>query len=298
MDQEVYLGYIFNGDLIGAMAYLKQFPAQQELYERYLSIFEYEKYVEYDVPAELNGILADYQSYYRDVFYLRMEKDEAATALKRRLVMRLGCSEDDLVELEERRIVPIFQSHGFFFMGGKTSGYYGPYVWRTAEMVRYDVDLPDGVQSYTVQLLDGFLTRSWLEFLSFGQISPGGWTDGDGVICCVKSAWNLESEAFRVSLLKHEAQHARDLEADRQMSSERLEYRAKLVELICSNERNLMGRFLQEADPSDPENGHAVAAYRIVCDFTELSGTERLLELQIPQIQRIARELFCIDSKI
>ena len=162
------------------------------------------------------------------------------------------------------------------------------------ETVSYDVELPDGIRTYPVKLLDGFLARSWIDYLSFGQIGPGGWTDGDGIINCIKSAWDLESEAFRVSLLKHEAQHARDLKVNSQMSSEDLEYRAKLVELIYSGERNLLTAFAQEADGSDRGNGHAMAAQRIVRAFAQVLGVEKLdpAAIGIGTVQQTARMLF------
>ena len=156
------------------------------------------------------------------------------------------------------------------------------------------MELPDRVQNYSVKLLNGFITRSWIDYLSFGEIGPGGWADGDGYINCVKSAWDIESESFRVSLLKHEAQHAQDLKTDKNMSSEDLEYRAKLVELIYSNERNLLQSFASEADPTDKSNGHAMAAYRILKDFADMLGTNEVTpeRIQLEQIQAIARVLF------
>lgn len=65
-----------------------------------------------------------------------------------------------------------------------------------------------------------------------------------------------------MSLLKHEAQHARNLAIHKDMSSEGLEYRAKLVELIYSKESNLLEQFAQEANSLDKSNGHPAAYYR------------------------------------
>ena len=95
-------------------------------------------------------------------------------------------------------------------------------------------------------------------------------------------------------MLKHEAQHAQDLKRDKSMSSEDLEYRAKLVELIYSSERNLLPAFVQEADASDKNNGHAMAAYRIVKEFSDALGVDEMQPETIPieQIQAIARILF------
>lgn len=295
-DRDLYYGYIIKGDLLSAIPYIKQFPENRDLYDRFISVFEQEQYLSYEVEAELNEVLLAYQRYYRDVFYLRIAMEQAESKLKERLVKLLGIpdAQIDLCDLEQTHLFYLFESRGLHFLGGKTSGFYGPYIWRTTEIVSYDVALPDGVEPYSVKLLDSFLMRSWIDYLSFGEIGPGGWTDGDGYINCVKSAWDFESESFRVSLLKHEAQHAQDLKMNENMSSQDLEYRAKLVELIYSTERNLLCAFAQEAGASDPNNGHAMAAHRILQGFADKLGVDAVSPESIPleQIQTIARELF------
>ena len=300
MKKSIYYGYIVKGDLRGAITCIKQFPEQTNLYNRFMDVYEHEQYMTYEVDAELNNILTAYQQYYRDAFYLCIGQEQAADKLRDRLAVLLGIKDNiiALCDMEQNQLVKLFMNRGLHFMGGKTSGYYGPYIWRTTEMVSYDVELPDGIQTYTVKLLDGFIARSWIDYLSFGEIGPGGWAGGDGYINCVKSAWDFESESFRVSLLKHEAQHTKDLEKDKDMSSEDLEYRAKLVELIYSSERNLLLGFAQEADNSDKSNGHAMASYRITKGFADTLGVKEIdpAALKIAQIQEVAKRLF-VDSK-
>lgn len=295
-DCDIYYGNIVKGNLRSAIAYIKQFPEKCDLYNRFVSVFEHKQYISYEVDAELNEILLVYQQYYRDTFFLCVDKEQAANQLKERLCKLLGISDEhiELCDLEQKQLVHLFESRGLHFLGGKTGGYYGPYIWRTTETVSYDVELPDGVQNYSVKLLDGFITRSWIDYLSFGEVGPGGWADGDGYINCVKSAWDFNSESFRVSLLKHEAQHARDLEKNKDISSEDLEYRAKLVELIYSGERNLLQSFARETDDTDKSNGHAIAAYRILRGFADTLGVDEVDPITMPleQIQAIARTLF------
>lgn len=293
---KVYFSYVLKGDLVGAINYVKQFPEQAELYNQYINIFEREQYVTYEADNELNEILTIYQRYYRDAFYLCIGRENAVDRLKVRLAGVLGIDDEDieLDDIEQNQLVKAFQGRGIYFMGGRTSGYYGPYIWRTTESKTYEVELPEGIQIYTVKMLDGFIFKSWTDYLSFGRIGTGGWTDKDGVINCVKSAYDFDSESFKVSLLKHEAQHARDLMADPNMRSEDLEYRAKLVELIYSSERNLLEQFVREGGTSDKGNGHVLAANRIVEGFIrklKLSPTE-IAQLSNGQIQAVARELF------
>ncbi len=294
--KNVYRGYIIKGDLTGAICYIKQFPDQAELYNRYMEVFEKEQYITYDADAEINEVLVIYQQYYRDVFYLCMDREKAAESLREKLAGFLGTDGNGIAldDMEEQQVAKFFAGRGFHFLGGRTSGYYGPYIWRTIETKSYEVELPDGIQTYTVKLLDGFISQSWADYLSFGGAGTGGWSDGDGIINCIKSSYDLESEAFKVSLLKHEAQHARDLAVNKNMSSGDLEYRAKLVELIYSSQRNLLERFMQEADNSDKSNGHAAASERIINGFIRKLNLDcaEIEKLSNKQVQSVAGILF------
>ena len=293
--ENVYCGFIIKGDLVGAIRYVKRFPEQSALYQRYITIFDEEQYLIYAIDEPLNDIMHAYQQYYRDAFYLCLDNDKAADRLRAKLAALLHVKDRySLDDMEREAVAGAFQRRGFCFLGGKTGGYYGPYVWKTTESITYDVELPDGVQTYTVKLLDGFVAKSWLDYLSFGKVSTGGWTDADGIINCVKSSYDFDSEIFRVSLLKHEAQHARDLTLWPDMPSAMLEYRAKLIELIYSVERNLLAQFVHEADSSNDSNGHSNAACRIVSEYCKLldKTNGELGMLSVEEVQSVARSLF------
>jgi hypothetical protein len=66
------------------------------------------------------------------------------------------------------------------------------------------------------------------------------------------------------------------------------------VELIYSKERNLLQKFAGEADDSLKDNGHAMAAYRIMKGFADALGVEEIQPemVSIDQIQTIAKVLF------
>ena len=300
-DRNIFHGYLVKGDVAEVIRYLAQFPQQAELYRKYISVFEKEEYVMYEVDDVLNGILLVYQKYYRDVFYLHVDEEKAATVMRNRFVDFFGMDnpESQLSEIEEHEISEVFQRRGFHFLGGKTGGYWGPYIWKTTESTTYDVELPDGRQLFPISFLDGFITKGWCDYVSFGEISAGGWTDGDGIIHCVKSSYDFEDESFTVSLLKHEAQHAMDLTQYKSMSSEDLEYRAKLVELIYSYKRNLLKQFIHEADTSNANNGHSLASNRILEEFTKRVHRDRqeLCMLPIEEIQAVSVGLLASSNE-
>lgn len=281
---DIFYGYLVRGKLNMALEYLHRFPEQAEQYDKYRKVFEQENYPDMSTDGLLNDVLLCYQRYYRDVFFLEMKPDLAAEHLRSALLNTLGLDSGSLDSLEEGAVKQSFESRGYHFQGGRTGGYYGPYVWRGTERAEYAVELPEGTGHYSLDILSGFVTKGWLDYISFGVVSTGGWSNGDGVLCCISDCYDFESEDFRVSLLKHEAQHELDIRRYGQISSAELEYRAKLVELIYSRERDMLARFALEADGSSAENGHGIAAKRIVENIPQ--------GLESAQVRKRARELF------
>lgn len=295
-DNTKFTGMLIKGELREAVKYLKDFPEKKELYDRYLWVFENENYPIATENGFLNDILTAYRKYYRQVFYLKTEKKTAEENLRKELMSILKAEDscETLEETEENHVKKAFESFGFHFLGGTTGGYFGPYIWTNEEIVSYAVELPKGTSEYAVKLLSGFISNGWLSFISFGETGTGGWTEEDGTVNCIKESYDLQGEAFNVSLLKHEAQHAEDKRKFKHISSEMLEYRAKLVELIYSKERNLLPVFISQADGTDPKNGHAMAAERIVKGFEEKLGTNRdqMGEISSEDVRETALKLF------
>lgn len=298
-EKDILRGMIVKGKLRAAMAYLKQFPETAALYQKGVTLYQEEHYLTYDVDEELNDILLVYQKYYRDVFYLELPAEEAAQRLRDRLAELLRVTSDSSLDELEEIAGTAFRRKSFYALMGRTSGYYGPYIWKVEELRHYAVELPEGTQDYAVKFLDGFIMKSWLDYISFGETGTGGWSNGDGLIHCVRAAYDLESEDFQVSLLKHEAQHAMDQARYKDITNEELEYRAKLVELIYSRERRMLERFVSQADATRADNGHGLAAKRIVRGFEACLkiGSNRLTGLPVEIVQTTARSLFTENSE-
>ena len=127
------------------------------------------------------------------------------------------------------------------------------------------MELPSGIEPYTIIMMDGFISLSWLDFISFGRTGTGGWADDNGTLCCVRSSYENGSEdSFNITFLKHEAQHAFDKKKYSDITSVDLEYRAKLVELIYWPNAKKIKEIFREADTSNPDNCHSIAASRII----------------------------------
>ena len=260
--------FFLNGDIKGAIAYMREHEEYKDILPAYTAIFEDGEYRTFEVPDALNDILRQYQVYYRDVFYCGLPEAEAADKLRTRLKALLHLP-DAGEELLTERLRSAFEAEGYHALFGKTQGYYGPYIWRDTVPTVYRVELPGGTAEYTVNILKGFVFRSWMDYLTFGRFGTGGWASPDGTINCIAQAYDFESERFLVSLLKHEAQHAVDMKRFPAITPAELEYRAKLVELHYSGDLGLLQKFVSEADESRADDNHAAASARIRREFAD-----------------------------
>ena len=276
--------FFMNGDIKGAIEYMRSHEEFKDVFPAYMAIFENCEYRRFEVPDVLNDILCLYQVYYRDVLYCGLPETDAADKLLSGLKALLNMPDADENALAEK-LKYVFEENGYHAVFGKTQGYYGPYVWRETAPTVYSVELPDGTAEYTVNILRGFVFRSWMDYLTFGRFGTNGWASPDGTINCIEQAYNFESEKFLVSLLKHEAQHTVDMKNFPGITPAELEYRAKLVELHYSGDLVLLQKFLSEADENRTDDSHAIASARIKSEFADTNQKnisciqERALEL-------------------
>ena len=260
--------FFVNGDIKGAIAYMRNHEEFKDILPAHVAIFEDQKYRTYEIPDNLNDILRLYQIYFRNTFYCGSPEAEAADKLRTGLKALLNTPDAGDGLLTEQ-LQSMFGSEGYHALFGNTQGYYGPYIWRDTVPTVYRVELPDGTAEYTVNILSGFVFRSWMDYLTFGRYGTGGWASPDGTINCVEQAYDFASERFLVSLLKHEAQHTVDMKRFPEITPTELEYRAKLVELHYSSDLSLLQKFLSEADESKANDAHAVASVRIKREFAD-----------------------------
>lgn len=282
--------FFMNGDIKGAIAYMRDHEEFKDILPAYVAIFEDCEYRTFEIPDILNDILRLYQIYIRDTFYCGLPEAEAADKLLTGLKALLEMPDAD-EELLAEKLQSVFETNGYHALFGKTQGYYGPYIWKDTVPTVYRVELPGGTADYTVNILKGFIFRSWVDYLTFGRFGTGGWASPDGTINCIEQAYDFESERFLVSLLKHEAQHTVDMKQFPGITPAELEYRAKLVELHYSGDLGLLQKFLSQADESRPSDGHALASARIKSGFADTDQTS------LSGIQARALELFYADTK-
>ena len=262
----------------------------KDILPAYVAIFEDCEYRTFEIPDILNDILRLYQIYFRDTFYCRLPEAEAADKLLTGLKVLLDVPDAE-EELLTEQLQSVFEAKGYHALFGKTQGYYGPYIWRDTVPTVYRVELPSGTAEYTVNILKGFVFRSWMDYLTFGMYGTRGWASPDGTINCIEQAYDFESERFLVSLLKHEGQHTVDMKQFPGITPAELEYRAKLVELHYSSDLGLLQEFLSAADESKTNDGHAIASARLKLEFADMDQTKLF------RIQTRALELLHAHTK-
>lgn len=282
--------FFLNKDIKGAIEYMRNHDEFKDVLPAYIAIYENCEYRKFEIPSILNDILLLYQVYFRDVFYCGLSEEAAADKLLTQLKMLMNMPKADEEQLTEK-LQSVFEENGYHSLFGKTQGYYGPYIWQKTVPTVFLVELPDKTEEYTVNILKDFVFRSWMDYLTFGRFGTGGWTSPDGTINCVEQAYDFESERFRVSLLKHEAQHASDMKMFGEITPVELEYRAKLVELCYSGDLGLLQKFISEADESKKSDSHAVASARIKHEFSDAKQGDIL------SIQAEALKLFNAHTK-
>ncbi|UAC47615.1 hypothetical protein K6959_13225 [Bacillus aquiflavi] len=202
------------------------------------------------------------------------------------------------MEVIEEGLKEIFYEKGWYFLGGRTSPHYGPYIWRVMEKKTYDVELPNGIETVDVYFMDDFIMLSWLHFATFGNLYAGGWAKENGLYC-VASGYKTDSDSFLNSYLKHEAQHFNDYKLFPNLLQNDLEYRAKLVELIYYPDFTIFEKFLTTANKNE-ESPHSYSAFKIIEAFSFRFFRCEKLEMDIKKwkgldyktIQQFARQLY------
>ena len=97
--------FFLNGDIKGAIAYMRNHEEFKDILPAYVAIFEDCEYRTFEIPDILNDILRLYQVYFRDTFYCGLPETEAADKLLTQLKALL-----DMPDAEEALLTEQLQS--------------------------------------------------------------------------------------------------------------------------------------------------------------------------------------------
>jgi len=314
LDENKFYAHCLQGDVTAAYKYLCLIPdkskknqvLESKYYHRFFGGKPFYRYKS-DDPWIRKVILA----YYRYFTSVLTGKD--AEDAESQLVKSLGVliTDKDLIcniDVIEEKLEHLFEEKGYRFLGGVTSPFRGPFIWKTTKKMDFRVELPHQTQEVTVYFLSEFIMQSWIHFATFGEKFAGGWAKADGLYYVdegpKRKRAKLDSSEFQVSYLKHETQHLSDYLRFPKLHSKDLEYRAKLVELIYEpNSIRLLKKFYYEVK-NDPNYPHPYSSYvlmtrlsKMVFGIDEIQNLEKWKQVKPAQIREMAWNLYHEHTK-
>ncbi len=277
------LAPVFEADLPAALRRLSALPEsaldekQRSVRERVLRRFaggdpgpDTERGLE-GLPQRVAAIVRAYRHYWSTALMRRLTTEQAESQLSAMLAGALAGVQapsispptQDLDALADAAKA-LLESHTLYVLGGVTAPLRELMVWRAQQSALQTIALPGGTVDVKVTLIDDFISVGWAAWATCDHRHTGGWAVADGIMV-VRTAWQLDSEDYRISLLAHEAQHFSDYQRYPKLAPAELEYRAKLVELALSDDtqQRLWAKFVAEAR-CDRGLPHAYASYWLV----------------------------------
>jgi hypothetical protein len=199
------------------------------------------------VPGLAGEVLEAYRHYWTTLLMKRATPAQAEAVLFDSLA-RWDSSRASDFDARADGVRRALESQGWHALGGMTTPLHELMLWRRQTSNLRTATLPGGDIELEVSVLDGFASLGWAAWATCDHSHTGGWATADGIMV-VAPAWDLHSEAFKISLLAHEAQHFRDYRRYPKLAQTDLEYRAKLVEIALADttQRELLGKFASRA---------------------------------------------------
>jgi hypothetical protein len=278
--------FALNGDIKSAMELLpgenvKLISARNlEFTEKYKKRFYYPQDssdLKTTEDNDINKLLDIYRRYWRSSLLDPAGKYDSV--LKEDLIIFLQQSyqpakaafitleKDSVDKFLSKYITEFIESKSFYTTEsgyGKTGGIYDLLLWRKHTDTTYNISLGNEAVNVKLFFMEDFVSLGWMEYATFGYQYPGGWATKEALYC-VKQAYDVNSESFKISYLKHEARHFADYKLFPKLSSADLEYRAKLTELIFlkKNLYNIVNYFIDNANEKSG-NSHLIAHYYLI----------------------------------
>jgi hypothetical protein len=269
-----YFKMVFSGDISGAPALFLSEPddhgtlmLEEKFKDRFLERSNGLDFSAIKDPRVLE-IAGLFQDYWRDALMQLAPLEQLDTSLKSKLdgiLIQQGFASalDDEDRLHEN-IGTFITQRGYFALSGRTPPLQELMIWTGNEVNSQSVELTDGTYQVDVNFLDDFISYGWSNFATFGMTSTGGWAQKDGLYCLC-GHYDLDSEKYELSFLKHETRHYADFSLYPELQAADLEYRSKLTELAYSNEGtySLMSHFFNSANKI-PDAPHPLANWYVV----------------------------------
>jgi len=256
------------------------------------------------VDAWTADVLAQYRRYWTRVMLGSISAAAGERELAAALAKKVG-QEKQAPDMEalEPLLKDRLEARGYHALFGVTRPLREFMLWRKQTDESYDIDLPQGREAVHVVMMDDFVSLGWLGYAVCDYHHSGGWATADRLFA-VRSAYDLDSEAFKVSYLAHEGQHFSDYRRFPKLTQPDLEYRAKLVEISKARSTlyDLLEAFGGNGSDSRDEQPHAWANRQVVNNLAakllhgETPSAAAWKRVSVEQLNAAATELLEKDS--
>ncbi len=230
---------------------------------------------EWPVTPQASPLMLDAMAAYRDYWTrslmgeLGPAEGQAHLTLEIRRVLAAHGHAADLPDTEVLgQLKERIEAQGAHMLGGMTRPYLDLMLWTAQDSTQYEVELTDVVQPVNVVFLSDFLVKGWSHFATFGRAYTGGWATKEALYC-LREDYDLESEKFTISYLKHEGRHFADYPRFPALEQADLEYRGKLTELVYARESlfTILDHFVATGQ-QNPNAPHAYANFAVTSDLS------------------------------
>jgi hypothetical protein len=197
----------------------------------------------------------------------------------------------------------IIEKEGFKVDFKFRNGFQEIFIWNKESTKKYEVILPKDTIQTTVVFIESYHINGYDEFATTGDSQVGGWAIKESAtLYCNKGSYDLNSETFEVSYLKHESLHFTDLNNYPNLSSADLEYRSKVIELMYCTEETIydkIGMFMSSANEKNRDNSHPYANYVLIKNLSKLifnsdfnSDINQWEKVSVDKIKKAASSLY------
>lgn len=203
----------------------------------------------------------------------------------------------------------IIEKEGFKVNFNFRNGFQELFIWNKESTEKYDVILPKETIKTTVVFIESYHINGYDEFSTIGDSQVGGWATKDSTtLFCNKGTYELNSEKFKISYLKHESLHFTDLKNYPNLSAADLEYRSKVIELMYCTEGTIYDRiseFVTGANKADRKNAHPYANYILIQNMSKFifnsdfnSDINQWKKVSVDKINKAASSLYESNENI
>ena len=191
-----------------------------------------------------NKIINDISNIYRDYWRTELLKKNPENRTDTTLYITLtnyilsnhltSLSQDSLSKniKDDSELKKIIEAQGFKSDFKFRNGFQELFIWNKEMIKDYEVTLPKDTINTKVVFIEEFHITGYDDYATCGNTQVGGWAIKESATLYCNNGYDLSSEKFNISYLKHESLHFTDLNEYPNLSSADLEYRAKAIELM------------------------------------------------------------------